>query len=91
MPNNAKLVSSGANNIFLQNSFILVLQFPFENPATVESFKQLLAKRGLKLQKVSKSSLFRQLAQIEVSFVPTLGANFILTHENAEQTVPIAQ
>jgi len=91
MPNNSKLVTSEANNIFLQNSFSLVLQFPFENPTTVEGFKQLLAKRGLELRKMSKSDLHRQLAQIDAAFVPTFGANFVLVHKDPKKVVPVSQ
>lgn len=91
MPNKSKFVLSGSNNIFLQNSFSLVLQFPFENPTTVENFKQLLANRDLELRKMSKSALHRQLAQINVDFVPTFGANFLLVHKNPEEILPSAQ
>lgn len=91
MSNKSKFVSFGSNNIFLQNSFSLVLQFPFENPTTVEKFKQLLANRGLELRKMSKSALHRQLAQINVDFVPTFGANFLLVHKNPEEILPFSQ
>ena len=91
MPNNSKFVSSGSNNIFLQNSFSLVLQFPFENPTIVENFKQLLADRDLELRKMSKSALHRQLAQLNVDFIPTFGANFLLVHKNPEEILQVAQ
>lgn len=91
MPNNSKFVSAESNNIFIQHSFSSVLQFPFENPTTVENFKQLLAKRGLELRKVSKSALHRQLSQINVNFVPTIGANFLLVHKNPEEVLPVAE
>jgi hypothetical protein len=84
MQGNTKLLTLESKNIFLQNSFSLVLQFPFENSTTVEKLKQILAKQGFAFQKISKSALHRQLAQVNVDFVPTLGANFVLTKAKAE-------
>lgn len=84
MSNNLKISPFGSKNIFLQTPFSLVLQFPFENTVAVENLKQQFAKRGLLFRKISKNELQRQLTKSNVDFVPTFGANFVLTGENFE-------
>jgi len=82
-----KVLFSGQQleNIFSNNRFLLLTQFPFENAEQFVRLNQKLADLGFMCKKLSRTDLAKQLHSSKASFISCSNSNYIITETDGQE------